>query len=71
MVRPMPMKITTVSRKQLNSDATGVRGATAHMIPLTPMMYRYKAMEPEKVRAYLKACAEVAAARESKGLEEK
>jgi hypothetical protein len=35
------------------------------------MMYRFKAMEPEKVRAYLRGCEEMAAARERKGLEEK
>jgi hypothetical protein len=35
------------------------------------MMYRFKAMEPEKVRAYLKECEEVAAAREGEGLEER
>ena len=35
------------------------------------MMYRFKAMGPEKARAYLKRCEEVAAARERKGLEEK
>ena len=35
------------------------------------MMYRFKAMEPEKVRAYLKGCEEVAAAIERKELEEK
>jgi hypothetical protein len=35
------------------------------------MMYRFRAMEPEKVRAYLRGCKEMAAARERKGLEEK
>jgi hypothetical protein len=36
------------------------------------MMYRFQAMEPEKVRDYLKGCEEAAAAaREHKGLEEK
>jgi len=35
------------------------------------MMYQFKAIEPEKVRAYLKGCEEVAAAQEHKGLEEK
>jgi hypothetical protein len=35
------------------------------------MMYRFQAMEPEKVRAYLKGCEEMAAASERKGLEEK
>jgi len=35
------------------------------------MMYRFMAMEPENVRAYLKECEEVAAARERKGLDEK
>ena len=35
------------------------------------MMYRFQAMEPEKVRAYLKGCEELAAAGERKGLEEK
>jgi len=34
------------------------------------MMYRFQAMEPEKVRAYLEGCEEMAAARELKGLEE-
>jgi len=35
------------------------------------MMYRFQAMEPDKVRSYLKGCAEMVAARERKGLEEK
>jgi hypothetical protein len=35
------------------------------------MMYRFKAMEPEKVRAYLNGCEEMAAEAEHKGLEEK
>jgi hypothetical protein len=35
------------------------------------MMYRFMAMEPEQVRAYLKECEEVAAAREREELEEK
>ena len=35
------------------------------------MMYRFLAMEPENVRAYLKGCEEMAAAGERKGLEEK
>ena len=35
------------------------------------MMYRFQAMEPEKVRAYLEGCEEMAAARERKGLQEK
>ena len=34
-------------------------------------MYRCLAMEPEKVRAYLKGSEEIVAARERKGLEEK
>jgi len=35
------------------------------------MMYRCQAMEPEKVRAYLRGSEEIVAARERKGLEEK
>jgi hypothetical protein len=35
------------------------------------LMYRFQAMEPEKVRAYLKGSEEIVAARERKGLEEK
>jgi hypothetical protein len=35
------------------------------------MMYRFMAMEPENVRAYLRGSEEIAAARERKGLEEK
>jgi len=35
------------------------------------MMYRCQAMDPEEVRAYLRGCEEMAAARERKGLEEK
>ena len=35
------------------------------------MMYRFQAMEPEKVRAYLRGCEEMAAASERKRLEEK
>ena len=35
------------------------------------MMYRFLAMEPEKVRAYVEGCEEMAAAGERKGLEEK
>jgi len=35
------------------------------------MMYRFIAMEPENVRAYLKGCEEAAAAGKRKGLEEK
>jgi len=35
------------------------------------MIYRFLAMEPENVRAYLKGCEEVVAARERKTLEEK
>ena len=34
-------------------------------------MYRCLAMEPEKVRAYLKGSEEIVAARKRKGLEEK
>jgi hypothetical protein len=34
------------------------------------MMYRFQAMEAEKVRAYLEGCEEMAAARELKGVEE-
>jgi hypothetical protein len=48
------------------------RGTHDAIDPLdVAMMYRFKAMEPEKLRAYLKGCEEVAAARERKGLEEK
>jgi len=35
------------------------------------MMYRCQAMEPEKVRTYLRGSEEIVAARERKGLEEK
>jgi len=35
------------------------------------MMIRFMAMEPEKVRAYLEGCEEMAAAGERKGLEER
>lgn len=35
------------------------------------MMYRFKAMEPEKVMAYIKGCKEIAAEKERKELEEK
>jgi len=34
------------------------------------MMYRFRAMEPEKVRAYLEGCEETVAAGKRKGLEE-
>jgi len=35
------------------------------------MMYRFSAMEPEKAKAYLNGCEDMAAAGERKGLEEK
>jgi len=35
------------------------------------MMYRFLAMEPENVRAYLNGCEEMAAAGERKAVEEK
>jgi len=71
VIRPMPLKRSTVSRKQINSDAER-RDTYDAINPLdVAMMYRFKAMGPEKARAYLKRCEEVAAARERKGLEEK
>jgi|SRR5712671_433107 len=35
------------------------------------MMYRFHAMEPDRVRSYLQGCEEMVAARERKGLEER
>jgi hypothetical protein len=71
LIRPMPIKRTPVSRKQLDSDATrrGIHDAiNPHDVV---MMYRFQAMEPEEVRAYLEGCQEMAAAGERKELEEK
>jgi hypothetical protein len=47
-------------------------GRYSRMHPLDMlMMYRFSAMEPEDVRAYLKECEEIAVARERNRLEEK
>ena len=48
------------------------RGTNNAVDPLdVAMMYRFKAVDPEKVKAYLKECEAVTAERERKGLEEK
>jgi hypothetical protein len=61
-----------VDRRQRQEMRDERRGTHDAIDPLDlVMMYRFKAMEPEKVRAYLKGCEEVAVAREHKGLEEK
>lgn len=60
------------ARQQRYERRDGRRGNRDAVDPFdSVMMYRCQAMEPEKVRAYLKGCEEMAAARECKGLEEK
>src|SRR6266850_895477 len=75
VIRSMPMKRRRMTKKMLDRNArrrvTGIATHDAiHPIDVA-MMYRFMAMEPENVRAYLKECEEVAAARERKGLDEK
>jgi hypothetical protein len=60
------------ARQQRYERRDGRRGNRDAIDPCDlVMMYRCQAMEPEKVRAYLKGSEEIVAARERKGLEEK